>query len=73
MVEKAESAARSQAPPKAGAMVFLSFLLASTALISAAAIAIAGWMPFPPLAIWVLRMIVILVAGMTIYAGLQVQ
>ena len=54
-------------------MVFLSFLLASTALISAATIAIAGWMPFPPLAIWVLRMIVILVAGMTIYAGLQVQ
>ncbi|WP_161808099.1 hypothetical protein [Mesorhizobium sp. 1M-11] len=54
-------------------MSFPLFLVVFTTAISSAAIAIMGRMPFPPLLIWVGRMIVILVAGATIYAGLQAQ
>ncbi|MCG7507989.1 hypothetical protein [Mesorhizobium retamae] len=54
-------------------MSFTLFLAVFTAAICAVGIAIMGRMPFPPLLIWAGRMIVILVAGATIYAGLQAQ
>lgn len=54
-------------------MSFGAFLVSFTVLIAGITIAVIGKMPFPPLLIWAGRMIVVLVAGATIYAGLQAQ
>ena len=53
-------------------MGFPIFLTGFAMIVTVAAVAIIGRMPFPPLLLWAARMIVLLIAGITIYAGLQV-
>lgn len=54
-------------------MSFPLFLTLFVAAIVFVAFAIIDRMPFPPMAIWAGKMIVILVAGLTILFGLHAQ
>jgi len=54
-------------------MSFALFLALFVAAVVAVAFAIIDRMPFPPMAIWAVKMIVMLVAGLTILLGLHAQ
>lgn len=52
-------------------MSFLVFLTAFVLIISAAVFVILNRMPFPPILIWSAKMIVVLVAVVTIYVTMR--